>query len=50
MTQEQLNHPMVLHVHKPLTESLDLVQVTNSFVNNEHRLTIFGKFCSTDLI
>ena len=33
MTQERLNHLMVLHVHKPLTELLDLVQVANSFVN-----------------
>ena len=44
MTLEWLNHLMILHVHKPLTESLDLVEIANSFVNSEHRLTVFGKF------
>ena len=50
MTQERLNHLMILHVHRSLTESLDLIEIANYFVNCEHRLTIFGKFCNTDLI
>ena len=50
MTQERLNHLMILHVHRSLTESLDLIEIANSFVNCEHRLTIFGKFCSIDLM
>ena len=50
ISQERLNHLMVLHVHKPFTESLDLVQIANSFVTNEHRLTVFGKFCNNDFI
>ena len=41
---------MILHVHRPLTESLDLIEIANSFVNCEHRLTVFDKFCSIDLI
>ena len=36
--------------HRSLTESLDLIEIANYFVNCEHRLTIFGKFCSTDVI
>ena len=29
MTQERLNHLMILHVHRPLTESLDLIEIAN---------------------
>ena len=50
MTQERLNHLMILHVHRSLTELLDLIEIANSFFNCEHRLTIFGKFYDTDLI
>ena len=39
MTQERLNHLMILHVHKSLTELLDLVEIANSFVNSEYRIT-----------
>ncbi len=48
MTQERLNHLMVLHVHKSKTDSLDLIDVANTFVNSEHRLRLFGKFCESD--
>ena len=45
MSQERLNHLLVLHVHKDYTDSLDMLQVANSFVSDsEHRLRIFGKF------
>ena len=41
MTQERL---MVLHVHKDMTDSLNL-QVANDFVaGREGRLRLFGKF------
>ena len=44
MTQERLNHMMVLHVHKDMTDSLNL-QVANDFVaGREGRLRLFGKF------
>ena len=45
MTQEWLNHLMM-----PLIELLDLIEIANSFLNCEQRLTIFGKFYDTDLI
>ena len=49
MTQERLNSLMTLHVHKELTDQLDLLEIGNEFVGfSEHRLTMFGKLCSTD--
>lgn len=45
MTQERLNHLMVMHVHKDLTDSLVLTDVANEFVSKcERRLQVFGKF------
>ena len=45
MSQQRLNNLMLLHVHKILTDSLDVVGVANAFVGeSEHRLQIFGKF------
>ena len=36
---------MVLHVHKDMTDSLNLKQVGNNFVaGREGRLRLFGKF------
>ena len=49
MSQSRLNAVMVLHVHKDKTEKLNLVDVANSFVNTEHRNTIFGTFSESDL-
>lgn len=50
MTQDRLNHLMVLYVHKDLTDSLDLIRVANDFVSkSEQRLTMFGKFQPSDL-
>ena len=47
MSQERLNHLMILHVHKTDTDSLDLIQIANSFVSrNEHREQVFGTFSS----
>ena len=45
MGQERLSSLLMLHVHKDLTDSLDLLKVANNFVSDsEHRPRIFGKF------
>ena len=46
MTQLRLNSTMVLHVHKDLTDNLNLIKVANDFVANkqEHRSKVFGLF------
>lgn len=46
MSQARLNSLMILHVHKDLTDQLNLIEVANEFVENkpDHRLRIFGKF------
>ena len=46
MKQARLNHLMLLHVHKDLTDGLDLLSCANDFVSgSDHRQQIFGKFC-----
>ena len=51
MLQSRLNHLLLLHVHKDLTDSLDLVSVTNDLTSNsEHRQSYFGKFTIEDTI
>ena len=43
MSQDRLNHIILLHCHKDFTDSLDLVAVANEFVDlSNHRLGIFG--------
>lgn len=50
MNQNRLNHLMVLHVHKTLTDSLNLIEVANEFVTgSDHRLTMFGKFGPSEI-
>ena len=45
MKQERLNHLMLLHVHKELTDTLNLADVANDFVSSsENRLRVFGNF------
>ena len=45
MKQSRLNHLMILHVHKEMTDSLNLTDCANDFAgSNEHRFRIFGKF------
>lgn len=45
MTQERLNHLMLLHVSKDLRNSLSLANVANELVSmTEHRLQVCGKF------
>ena len=49
MTQHRLNHLMILHIHKELTDNIDMLKAANDFVaGSEHRLTIFGEFKSSD--
>ena len=49
MTQERLNHVMVLHVHKNLTDKLNLNDIGNDLVGqSEHRLALFGSFSEKD--
>ena len=45
MKQTRLNHLMILHVHKDITDSLNLNDIGNEFVrSSEHRLSVFGHF------
>ncbi len=47
MGQERLNHLMILHVHRDITDNLDMISVANEFVSDsEHRMQIFGTFTS----
>ena len=49
MSQDRLNQLLVLHMHKELTDSLDLITVANDFAADlEHRLSIFGHFTESD--
>ena len=43
MTQSRLNSIMLLHVHKDLTDQINLIDVANNFVNNklDHRSTVY---------
>ena len=51
MSQQRLNHLMVLHVHNGHTDRFNLVDVANEFIaDNEHRRQVFGhEFKETDL-
>ena len=45
MKQTRLNHLMILHVHKDITDSLNLNDIGNEFVRcSEHRLSVSGHF------
>ena len=45
MTQKRLNHLIILHVHKDLTDKLNLNDIGNDFVGqSEHLLALFGSF------
>ena len=46
----RLNHLMLLHVHKELTDGIEMVEVANLFVgDNQQRKHLFGKFSKNDL-
>lgn len=51
MNQDRLNHLTVLHVHKTLTDTMDLIEVVNEFVTgSEHQLAMFGNFVTSDIV
>ena len=44
VTQERLNHLMILHIHREIPDNLDLKACANAFVEEDpHRLSIFWK-------
>ena len=45
MSKERLNHLKVFHIHKDLTDKLNLTDTGNEFVGqSEHLLVLFGSF------
>ncbi len=47
MTQQRLNHLMLLHIHKDITDTMNLTEVASEFVRDSpHRARLFGKFTS----
>ena len=50
MIEEKLNNYIVLHIHKHLTDSCDLVEIAKEFVAaNDERRKYFGTFTNTEL-
>ena len=50
MTDNRLNHLMILHVHKNKTDNLDLVSIGNIFIGaSNERKEKFGKFRAIDI-
>ena len=44
MKQARLNHLVLLHVHKEMTDTLDLIACANDFISgNDHHQQVFGK-------
>ena len=53
MGQQRFNHLMIFHIHKAITDDLDIIQIANNFITrNEHRehVHVFGKFSNEDLM
>ena len=45
MSQPQLNHVILLHIHKDKTENIDVVQIAKEFISvNDRRKLHFGSF------
>ena len=45
MTEERLNHCLLLHIHKNVTDTLDIKEIAKDFINtNSERLSFFGSF------
>ena len=50
MGDNRLQNLMVLHIHRDLTDKLNLVEIANEFVGkNERRGRIFGTFTANDI-
>lgn len=45
-SQDRLNHYMILHVHKELTDALDLKEVANEFVVAQNTDCEYSPFCT----
>ena len=44
-TQERLNHVIMLHAHKDITDEIELTEIAKEFVSfNERRVGFFGHF------
>ena len=51
MSQERLNHCMLLSVHKEKTDEINLNNVANVFCEaNEERRRTFGIFCDAEFL
>ena len=45
MSQQRLNHLMIMHIHKERTDDVDLKLMLNNFIaGSEHRSSIFAKY------
>ena len=44
MLQERLNSLMVIHVHKDLTDKINICDVCHDFVSKDEPRQVFGKF------
>lgn len=45
MSQQRLNNLLILHVHKDITDTIDLQKIATEFIgDSEHRLKIFGTY------
>ena len=49
MAQKRLNAVMLLHVHKERTDCLSVVDLADTFVNSEYRMSVFGTFSEKDM-
>lgn len=49
MSQERFNSVSILNTHKNRTDSIDLIAIANSFVCNDNRLRVYGRFTENDL-
>ena len=46
-----MDNLMVLHIHKEMTDRIDLLEVGNQFTEwKESRSQVFGKFVKSDIV
>ena len=51
MSQLRLNNIMTIHIHKELSDKLDMLEIGNEFVSvSEHRQNTLGKFIPSDYV
>ena len=51
MSQERLNHCMLISIHKEKTDEINLKNIANVFCEaNEERRHIFGIFCDANFL